>query len=72
MIIVTLISLTNNLETEVVQAAATPFWVPAVLFILILLMLLWGLTRGNVQDENRPDMGNQAMPDHSPDMDAHH
>ncbi len=34
------------------QTANTPFWVPLSLIFLMLLLLVWGLTRGNVRNEN--------------------
>ena len=41
-------------------AANTPFWVPLTILILMILLFVWGLTRGNVLDENLPNMEGSA------------
>lgn len=43
-------------SSDVVLPTGTPIWVPASLLVLVLLMFVWGLTRGNVKDENLPDL----------------
>lgn len=40
--------------------ASTPIWVPIILFVLMILIFVWGLTRGNVLDENRPASGGSS------------
>lgn len=52
-------------------AVDTPLWVPLTILILILLMLLWGLTRGNVKDENRPPGSSIADDIHHNGADTH-
>ena len=41
---------------EVQIATQTPIWVPFTILTLILLLFIWGMTRGNVKDENFPDI----------------
>jgi hypothetical protein len=33
----------------------TPIWVPIAILVLMVLLFLWGITRGNVKDENLPN-----------------
>ncbi len=40
---------------EELAAAATPLWVPLIVSLLVTLLFVWGLTRGNVLDENLPE-----------------
>ncbi|MFN2137125.1 MAG: hypothetical protein ACK2UK_14295 [Candidatus Promineifilaceae bacterium] len=42
------------ISEETPQAALNPFWVPVVLFILVLLIFVWGMTRGTMRDETLP------------------
>ncbi|MFN2302210.1 MAG: hypothetical protein ACK2TV_00620 [Anaerolineales bacterium] len=30
----------------------TPLWVPIAILVLMVLLFIWGITRGNVKDEN--------------------
>jgi hypothetical protein len=43
------------LSEEVQVSTQTPIWVPFTILTLILLLFIWGMTRGNVKDENYPD-----------------
>jgi nitrogen fixation-related uncharacterized protein len=71
MMLLILASLAPNMDSGAAQAAATPLWVPIALILLILLMLLWGLTRGNVKDENRPETADHVTTDHGHSTDTH-
>ena len=42
------------LSEEVQVSTQTPIWVPFIILTLILLLFIWGMTRGNVKDENFP------------------
>lgn len=54
------------------SAADTPFWVPLTIIILMILLFVWGLTRGNVLDENLPDMdGSAGEKQHQGDVETH-
>jgi nitrogen fixation-related uncharacterized protein len=56
-----------------VQATSTPIWVPLLIFVLILLLLWWGLTRGRVYDENFPrDAATTNVDEHVSTHGAHH
>lgn len=49
---------------EVEIATVTPLWVPITILLLVLLIFVWGLTRGNVLDENMPEVdGNSSAID---------
>lgn len=48
------------LEQEL-QAVNTPLWVPPVILLLMILLFVWGLTRGDVLDENLPDVGGSTV-----------
>ncbi len=45
-----------SFSEPVKQVSSSPIWVPLALGFLVLLIFLWGLTRGNVKDENIPDL----------------
>lgn len=57
-----LYSLQQAFSEEAQLVTHTPIWVPITILVLILLLFLWGITRGNVKDENIPhidDVENQ-------------
>lgn len=49
-----LIPLLETSPTNALPQPGTPIWVPLLLVGLVLLLLWWGLTRGQVFDENVP------------------
>lgn len=54
MMLNTLYTLQQAFSEEAQIATHTPIWVPITIVVLILLLFLWGMTRGNVKDENLP------------------
>lgn len=56
---------------EVPQASSTPIIVPIALVILVVLIFVWGVTRGNIEDENLIQI--EGATDHSAhdEVDAH-
>ena len=59
---------------EVELATATPLWVPITILLLVLLIFVWGLTRGNVLDENMPEVDgySSGIDQHDHDNEATH
>lgn len=50
-----MLSMSQLAFSEEVQITTnTPIWVPITILVLIVLLFLWGTTRGNVRDENLP------------------
>ena len=56
MILNALFSLQPAFSEEMQPTTHTPIWVPIIILVLILLLFLWGMTRGNVMDENLPSI----------------
>ncbi|MFN2303192.1 MAG: hypothetical protein ACK2TV_05600 [Anaerolineales bacterium] len=50
----TLVTLQQAFFDEAPISTNTPIWVPIAILILMVLLFVWGITRGNVKDENLP------------------
>lgn len=61
-----------SLSEPVKQTSSTPIMVPVFLSLLMLAIFLWGLTRGNVKDENLPDLESSGGVDDQHDDPQHH
>ena len=49
-----LFTLQQAFSEEVPVTTPTPIWVPITIVVLIVLLFVWGMTRGNIKDENFP------------------
>ena len=68
--LVTFFAILSGSES-VPQTNLSPIVVPIAILVLMVLLYVWGLTRGNVRDENMPNGVQDQLGDKEADHSSH-